>query len=113
MAAVARIPVAEMVALKRLSLLFAALAGVVLLGGEAPRGCLGGGAPVVPGPVWMGLAGQDEIIRAEPTRELFHDFGSEQKQIVVFPDAKHILEFSPARDVFFRELENWLREDGG
>lgn len=64
-------------------------------------------------PVWVGLAGEDEIIRAEPTRELFHDFSSVQKRLIVFPEAKHILEFSPGRDAFFRELESWLRETGG
>jgi alpha-beta hydrolase superfamily lysophospholipase len=61
-------------------------------------------------PVWMGLAGRDEIIRSEPTRELFREFASDQKKLVVFPEAKHILEFSPEREAFFRELENWLRE---
>jgi alpha-beta hydrolase superfamily lysophospholipase len=59
-------------------------------------------------PVCMGLAGQDEIVRADKTRELFRSFGSDQKRLVVFPDAKHILEFSPARDAFFHELEKWL-----
>jgi len=61
-------------------------------------------------PVWMGLAGRDEIVELEPTRALFRDFGSDQKRIAVFPEAKHILEFSPERDAFFRELESWLRE---
>ena len=59
-------------------------------------------------PVWVGLAGQDEIVRAEPTRELVRDFGSSRNQVVVFPEAKHILEFSPARAAFFGELEHWL-----
>ena len=63
-------------------------------------------------PVWMGLAGRDEIVELEPTRDLFRHFGSNQKRIVVFPDAKHILEFSPEREAFFRELELWLREGG-
>ena len=63
-------------------------------------------------PIWMGLAGQDEIIRREPTRELFREFGSDQKRLVIFPEAKHILEFGPARDAFFRELEKWLNGCG-
>jgi alpha-beta hydrolase superfamily lysophospholipase len=67
---------------------------------------------VVQCPVWMGLAGRDEIVEQEPTRSLFRGFRSDEKQIVVFPEAKHILEFSPARDAFFRELEKWLSEQG-
>jgi alpha-beta hydrolase superfamily lysophospholipase len=62
-------------------------------------------------PVWVGLAGKDEIIRANPTRKLVAEFASDKKRIVLFPNAKHILEFSPERDAFFRELENWLREN--
>jgi len=61
-------------------------------------------------PVWMGLAGRDEIVELDPTRALFRDFGSDQKRIAVFPEAKHILEFSPGRDAFFRELESWFSE---
>ena len=62
-------------------------------------------------PTWVGLAGRDEIVEPEPTRALFRDFGSVQKRLTSFSEAKHILEFSPAREEFFRELENWLRED--
>ena len=28
----------------------------------------------------------------------------------MFAEAKHILEFSSARDAFFRELEDWLEQ---
>ena len=62
-------------------------------------------------PVWAGLAGEDEIIRAGPTRKLIGKFSSAHKRIVVFPNAKHILEFSAEREAFFRELENWLQEN--
>jgi drug/metabolite transporter (DMT)-like permease len=56
MNAVALMPVAEMISVKRLSMLFAALAGVLLLGEPAPRGRLPGAAMMVAGAVWIGLA---------------------------------------------------------
>jgi acylglycerol lipase len=59
-------------------------------------------------PIWLGLAGGDEIVEAGPTREIFEKFKSDHKRLVVFPKAKHILEFSPEREAFFRELEDWL-----
>ena len=59
-------------------------------------------------PVWAGLAGRDEIVRTEPTKRFIGGFGSEEKRIIVFPEAKHILEFSPARAAFFGELKSWL-----
>jgi alpha-beta hydrolase superfamily lysophospholipase len=65
---------------------------------------------MVRSPIWMGLAGRDEIIELEPTRALFRDVASDQKRLTMFPEAKHILEFSPARETFFRELELWLAE---
>jgi acylglycerol lipase len=61
-------------------------------------------------PVWLGLAGKDEIVKARPTQELFRNLGSMQKQLIIFPEAKHILEFSPERDRFFSELQSWLAE---
>ena len=64
-------------------------------------------------PVWMGLAGQDEIVIAADTRDLFREFGSDQKRLVIFPATKHILEFGPDQEAFFRELEKWLGGCGG
>ena len=61
-------------------------------------------------PVWMGLAGRDEVVELDPTRLLFRDFGSAHKRLIVFADARHILEFSPEREAFFRELGTWLSE---
>ena len=61
-------------------------------------------------PMWVGLAGRDQIIRAEPTRQFMRGFASDEKRITVFPGAKHILEFSDERDAFFRELEHWLNQ---
>jgi drug/metabolite transporter (DMT)-like permease len=57
MFAVSRMPVAEMIALKRISLLLGSVAGVLLLGEPAPRGRLAGAALMVAGALWIGFHG--------------------------------------------------------
>jgi len=55
MAAVSWMPVAEMIALKRLSLLIGSVAGVILLGEPAPRGRIAGATFMVAGAAWIGF----------------------------------------------------------
>lgn len=56
MAAVKCMPVAEMIAVKRLSLLLGSVAGVFLLGEPAPRGRIAGAVLMVVGAAWIGFA---------------------------------------------------------
>ena len=55
MAAVSLMPAAEMIALKRTSLLFASVAGVALLGEPNPPGRLAGAGLMVAGAIWIGF----------------------------------------------------------
>ncbi|MBP7148544.1 MAG: EamA family transporter [Acidobacteria bacterium] len=56
MAALALMPAAEMIALKRLSLLFGSAAGVFLLGERGGRARLAGAALMVAGAIWIGVS---------------------------------------------------------
>jgi drug/metabolite transporter (DMT)-like permease len=55
MLAVSAMPAAEMIAIKRTSLLLGSLAGVVLLDEPAPRGRLAGATLMLAGAIWIGL----------------------------------------------------------
>ena len=58
-------------------------------------------------PALLLLAGQDRIIRNEPTRAFVERFAG-PKAIIEYPEAQHTLEFEPEPDVFLRDLVSWL-----
>jgi alpha-beta hydrolase superfamily lysophospholipase len=60
-------------------------------------------------PVLLLLAGQDRIIRNEPTRRYVERLASADKEIIEYPEAHHTLEFEPDPDRFLSDLIGWLR----
>jgi len=59
-------------------------------------------------PVFMAIAGMDRICNNEQNKDFFATIASERKQLLEYKRAVHILEFSPDRDEFFRDLADWL-----
>ena len=65
-------------------------------------------------PVFMALAGNDALADNRKNGAFYRRTASDRSQIVTYPYARHILEFSTERDVFFRDLGDWVRRiDGG
>jgi alpha-beta hydrolase superfamily lysophospholipase len=58
-------------------------------------------------PTLMVLAGRDRIVENEPTRAFFRQLGTEQRQLVEFPDAAHTLEFDAACENYCRAIVDW------
>jgi alpha-beta hydrolase superfamily lysophospholipase len=63
-------------------------------------------------PVLMACAGQDEICDNARNRRFLESLPSPAKRLVEYPTAKHILEWSGARDAFFADLRNWFGTEG-
>jgi len=61
-------------------------------------------------PVWMGISGQDPIVDNDTVRKWFDRLPAQDKELVVFPGARHILEFSPEKEAFFEEIRAWFQE---
>jgi len=61
-------------------------------------------------PVFMACAGGDTICNNRANLEFMQRIPSPRKWILAYPNARHILEFSPEKPVFFRDLAAWLRE---
>ena len=59
-------------------------------------------------PTYMLFAGQDVITDNQRGLKFLERIPAEPKSYVVFPEAKHILEFSPAKAAFFDHLIGWL-----
>ncbi|MFL5243964.1 MAG: alpha/beta fold hydrolase [Gemmataceae bacterium] len=59
-------------------------------------------------PVLLILAGQDRIIENAPTREFVEHFATADREIIVYPQAHHTLEFEPQPDQFTADLIAWL-----
>ena len=66
-------------------------------------------------PTLLVLAGRDRIVENEPTRAFFRQLGTEDRQLVEFPDAAHTLEFDPACGDYCRAIGDWAKRciDGG
>ena len=60
-------------------------------------------------PVFMALAGSDALADNRKNSEFYQKIASERSKIVRYRHARHILEFSPERDAFFRDLGDWVR----
>ncbi len=60
-------------------------------------------------PVLLMIAGQDRIIRNEPTRRYVERLASADKEVIEYPEAHHTLEFEPDPERFINDLIGWLR----
>lgn len=60
-------------------------------------------------PLLVMLAGEDQIIDNHRTRLRIAEFGTRRLLSILYPDARHTLEFEEDRDVFIADLTNWLR----
>ncbi|MGE0374356.1 MAG: alpha/beta fold hydrolase [Planctomycetaceae bacterium] len=58
------------------------------------------------------LAGKDEIVDVDRTRELLLRIPADSLRVVEYPDARHTLEFEPDRKRFVAELIGWIESVG-
>ena len=56
------------------------------------------------------LAGRDTIINNQSTRRLVAQFGVRRLLTILYPNARHTLEFEPDRSQFVADLVCWLNE---
>lgn len=61
-------------------------------------------------PLFMALASEDLIGNNRKNEEYFHKIPHKNKFLVIYQDARHILEFSPEKARFFSDLSGWLSE---
>ena len=61
-------------------------------------------------PVLMAFAGKDQICDNNKNRQLFELLPSQDKLLLEYPNAKHVLEFSSHKDEFFNHLAEWLNK---
>ena len=59
-------------------------------------------------PVFMAIAGEDPISDNERNIDFFEDLPADDKMMINYEDARHILEFSPERERFLKDLAFWL-----
>lgn len=59
-------------------------------------------------PVLAGFAGEDEIADNQMNQQWLAKVPAQARTEIVYPDARHILEFSQERDLYFKDLANWL-----
>ena len=62
-------------------------------------------------PLFMALAGADRISDNQRNIAFFHAVASRNRSLTVYPNATHILELSPEKDAFFRDLAAWIAGD--
>jgi alpha-beta hydrolase superfamily lysophospholipase len=59
-------------------------------------------------PVLLLLAGKDQIIHNDATRRYVERIALGEKDVIVYPDAHHTLEFEPDTRRFIHDLDGWL-----
>lgn len=59
-------------------------------------------------PILVGFAGEDEIADNARNRTWLAGVPSNDKTEIVYPDARHILEYSVERAHYFADLQHWL-----
>lgn len=59
-------------------------------------------------PVLMLLAGNDRIVDNARNKRLFCSLRSDDAVLILYPDARHILELSNARERFFEDIIRWM-----
>jgi len=61
-------------------------------------------------PILMMLAGRDRIVDNEKVRTLFERFASRPKELILYPDAEHTLEFESDVKPILADMVKWLDE---
>jgi esterase/lipase len=59
-------------------------------------------------PVFLGIAGEDPICNNDRNTTFFNNLPSQDKDLVAYEDARHILEFSSEKERYFDDLTTWL-----
>jgi alpha-beta hydrolase superfamily lysophospholipase len=59
-------------------------------------------------PILVGMAGEDEIADNQENRKWLATVPADDKTLTVYPDARHILEYSTVREEYFKDLARWL-----
>jgi alpha-beta hydrolase superfamily lysophospholipase len=62
-------------------------------------------------PVFMAIAGEDPICDNHRNIGFFETLPADDKLLVTYEDARHVLEFSPERERFFDDLAWWLTRE--
>ncbi len=62
-------------------------------------------------PVFMAIAGEDPISDNRRNIRFFENLPADDKMMVNYEDARHILEFSPERERFLKDLVFWLARE--
>lgn len=66
----------------------------------------------VTAPVFMAFAGRDQISDNEDNKKFFDHLSHPQNTLKTYNRARHILEYSPDRDLFFADLADWFHKVG-
>lgn len=61
-------------------------------------------------PLFCQLAGQDQIIDNRATEAYFQRIATPHKELIVYPDARHTLEFEPNRRQILDDYLTWLAD---
>ena len=64
-------------------------------------------------PIFLGIAGEDPICDNERNIKFFNNLPSQDKDVVAYEDARHILEFSSEKESYFEDLAKWLTAHEG
>jgi alpha-beta hydrolase superfamily lysophospholipase len=64
-------------------------------------------------PIFLGIAGEDPICDNERNIKFFNNLPSQDKDVVAYEDARHILEFSSEKESYFEDLAKWLTAQEG
>ncbi len=62
-------------------------------------------------PIFMAIAGEDPISDNRRNIRFFENLPADDKMIINYEDARHILEFSPEKDRFLNDLVFWLARE--
>ena len=69
-------------------------------------------ASSITAPVFMGFAGADQISDNNDNKEFFDHLSNPKKSLKTYNQARHILEYSTDRDLFFADVQDWFRKMG-
>ncbi len=59
-------------------------------------------------PVFMALAGKDQVSHNGKNEMFFRRIPTVHKKLATYAEAAHILEFSPEKEAFFEDLAEWI-----
>jgi alpha-beta hydrolase superfamily lysophospholipase len=64
-------------------------------------------------PIFLGIAGEDPICNNHRNIQFFTKLPSQDKELITYEDARHILEFSSKKERYFKDLTEWLTTHEG